>query len=72
MEDGQRVHPSFLKRLKDRGFYSSPCKDFGRGFDSEHLPVSSLESRLRTKGQQSLDNSPRPVVGWSSRAAALL
>jgi len=72
IKDGQRVHPSFLKRAERYGFYSSLCKDFVCGFDSAHLPFSSLESGLGTKGQQSSDNSPRPMVGWSSSAATFL
>lgn len=72
MKDGQRVHPLFLKRAERYRFYFGPCKDFVCRFDSEHLPVSSLESKLGTKGQQSSDNCPRPMVGWNSRAAALL
>lgn len=60
---------SFLKMAERYGLYSSPCKDF---VCSEHLPVSSLRSRLGTKGRWSLDNSPRPMLSGSSRAAALL
>lgn len=66
------MHRSFLKRAERDGLYSSPCKDFVHRFDSEYLPVSSHKSRLGTEGQQSSDNSRRPAVGWSSRAAALL
>lgn len=72
IKDEQIVHRPFMKRAERNGVHSSPCEDFVHGFDSEYLPVSSLKSRLGTKGQQSSDNSPRPMVGWSSRAAALL
>lgn len=69
---GQLVHPSVSERAERCSFDPSPCPDFLSGFDADHLPVSSIASRLGTKVQQRLDNGPQTAARCSCRFALSL
>lgn len=69
---GQLIHPSVSGRAERCSLDPSPCPDFLSGFDAEHLPVSSIASRLGTKVQQRLDNGPQTTARCSCRFALSL
>lgn len=70
MEDGQRVHRSFLKRLKDRGFTPALARILGAG-----LTLNIYQSPLSKAGsgpKVSRVRTTAPDPWWAGAAELLL